>query len=297
MPKLIYNIEDKKRISEILEQFYLNPPSNYGLSYTDKSAYESYLRLISIYVRPEARILDVGSRTWHLPACIAKNGYECFGCDFFSKEDLAKYDSMKNNSNFHLIFGSGYSLPFESKSFDAVATMNVMEHVVFVDKFLKEMDRVLKPGGTLIINCPNWAGLNVPVRALASLIFAKKRYWQYEKIDDAALGILRSFIWYLKVLFSKKEQYILAYPRLKDNKIDFNESDDDCAHLCQPLSFKKWLKNHNYRILKYNRAFGNSLIAKMFNFLFPSFATINVIVGQKPLYLIGENAKTAVEGL
>ena len=69
--------------------------------------------------------------------------------------------------------------------------------------------------------------------------------------------------------------------RLKDNNIDFNESDDDCVHLCQPLSFKKWLKNHNYRILEYNRTHGNSLIARIFNSFFPSFATINNIVGQK----------------
>lgn len=280
-PKIITSTEDKKKIFEILEQFYRNPNKNYGPENGDKSHYAQYADFISEYVKPNSRILDLGSGSWRLPVYVAKRGYKVFGCDFFPNDIPREFKSGGIDFPCHFISGSGYLLPFKSESFDAVTTLTVLEHVIFVDKFLSEMSRVLKPNGLLIIKCPNWAGLNAPVRALISLIFMKKRYWQYEKISDAILGILRSFIWYFRILFFKSGQFVLIFPKLKDGSIDFKESDDDCVHLCQPLSLKKWLKNNDYRILQYNRKYGNSLFGRIFNSLFPSFATTNNIVGQK----------------
>jgi len=281
LPKLICSDRDKEQISAILERFYRNPCRQYGQEDSEKSTYTPYVDFISAYVQPKAKILDVGSGTWRLPVCIAKKGYRVFGCDFFSSNIPPEFKSAKTDLSCQLITGSGYLLPFKSESFDVVTTLTVLEHIVFVDRFLEEMNRVLKPDGLLIICCPNWAGLNAPIRALISLVFMNKRHWQYEKINDAILGFFRSFIWYFKICFSKSSKFILVAPRLKDGNVDYKESDDDCVHLCHPLSLKRWLKGHNFKILKYNRGYGNSLIAKFFNSLFPSFATINNIVGKK----------------
>lgn len=275
--------EDTKKISQILESFYREPHKNYGSQNSDSIIYREYIDLISQYVKPNARVLDIGSNKCALPVYIAKRGYEVFGCDFFPSKNSDGLKSEGRGLSCHIISGNGYSLPFKSESFDAVMSLTVLEHIVFVDEFLNEMNRVLKPNGTLIIDSPNWAGLNAPVRALISLIFARKRYWRYENINDAILGIFRSFIWYFKIFFSRTVHFVLIFPRVKDGKIDFKESDDDCVHLCHPLSFKKWLKNHNFKILKYNRTCGNSFIARVFNSFFPSFATYNNIVGRKTL--------------
>ena len=284
LPKIINAAEDREKVAKILERFYRNYHKNYknyGSENSEKSSYEPYANFIEAYVTPKARILDIGSGSSRLPEYIAKKGYEVFGCDFFPKGNLSEFKLEKVNTSCRVISGSGYSLPFKSESFDAVVTLNVLEHIVFVDKFLEEMNRILKRDGVLMISCPNWSGLNAPIRALISIIFMKKRYWQYEKIKDAIFGIFRSFIWYFNILLSNTEPFILIFPRLKSDSIDFIDSDDDCVHLCQPLSFKKWLKNHNYKILKYNRIYGNNIVSKVFNSLFPSFATTNNIVGKK----------------
>ncbi len=50
----------------------------------------------------------------------------------------------------------GEAMPFPNGSFDIVYSSNVLEHVLDPAKVLREAVRVLKPGGTLQIVCPNY---------------------------------------------------------------------------------------------------------------------------------------------
>ena len=49
-------------------------------------------------------------------------------------------------------------LPLDSDSFDIVHANQVLEHIYHTDLFLKEIYRVLKPGGYAVISTPNLAG-------------------------------------------------------------------------------------------------------------------------------------------
>lgn len=51
--------------------------------------------------------------------------------------------------------GDVYVLDFDSGSIDAVMLMEVIEHLQFPEKALREIFRVLKPGGKLIVVFPN----------------------------------------------------------------------------------------------------------------------------------------------
>lgn len=51
--------------------------------------------------------------------------------------------------------GSVEKLPYEDHTFDLVVSLETMEHIDDPDAFLAEVRRVLKPGGTVILSCPN----------------------------------------------------------------------------------------------------------------------------------------------
>ena len=55
----------------------------------------------------------------------------------------------------NVIGGAGENLPFPAGSFDLILSNEVIEHVVDDAKAVKEMVRVLVPGGRLILYCPN----------------------------------------------------------------------------------------------------------------------------------------------
>ena len=51
--------------------------------------------------------------------------------------------------------GSAESMPFKSSSFSSVVAMEVLEHVHALEAALGEIERVLKPGGRLVVSCPD----------------------------------------------------------------------------------------------------------------------------------------------
>ena len=51
--------------------------------------------------------------------------------------------------------GSVYSIPFPDETFDAVTLLDVIEHLDHPVTALKEIKRVLRPGGKLILMFPN----------------------------------------------------------------------------------------------------------------------------------------------
>jgi len=57
--------------------------------------------------------------------------------------------------------------PLETDSFDLVLANDVIEHVLHTDHVLNEMNRVLKPGGLIIISIPN---INQPISLIMQFI-------------------------------------------------------------------------------------------------------------------------------
>lgn len=72
--------------------------------------------------------------------------------------DAASVERAKNlfkDENLHYIQNKVEKLPFEDNVFDLIVSLETIEHIDNVESFLKEMKRVLRPGGTIILSCPN----------------------------------------------------------------------------------------------------------------------------------------------
>lgn len=275
---------DFEKIQNALVDFYSERPEEYGIMERPQEVYEGYAKFISLVVQDKnSKILDLGSGSWRIPDTIAKYGFEeVIGLDYFSEQQYDNYRNQLKNSNAKLIrYKEANKIPFEDEFFTAVSSLCVFEHIVYIEDFLCEIDRVLQPNGYVIFQCPNWSGVNAMINGLFHTIFKKDRFWQLNSPIDAFLGIFRSFWWYLENLFSKEPVFIRIYPRMHNGKVNFERSDDDAVHLCQPLSIKKYFKQKGYRTIIYNRGYGTTPYTKIFNRIFPSLASTNVLVFQK----------------
>ncbi|MDX2116488.1 MAG: class I SAM-dependent methyltransferase [Planctomycetota bacterium] len=99
------------------------------------------------------RLLDVGCGLGDVMHGIpAEDGYQMFGFDFAASN--VKVASRRLAGKAEIKQGSIYEIPFESASMDAAMCLEVLEHIEHDDKAVKEIARVLKPGGFLIAAVP-----------------------------------------------------------------------------------------------------------------------------------------------
>jgi SAM-dependent methyltransferase len=87
-----------------------------------------------------------------------------FGCGskpYRSLFHVAEYTGVdfENPGHPHLneqidVFYDGKHIPFEAGTFDSIFCSEVFEHVFNLDEVLRELHRVLKAGGKILVTCP-----------------------------------------------------------------------------------------------------------------------------------------------
>ncbi|WP_300365140.1 class I SAM-dependent methyltransferase [Brachyspira sp.] len=103
----------------------------------------------SIIKYENCKLLDVGCGT----ECKLLKGIEKY-IDFGIGIDF-KPPELKTNKLETIKLTLENKLPFEDESFDIVTMLAVLEHLSYADDILKEINRVLKPGGRLILTVPS----------------------------------------------------------------------------------------------------------------------------------------------
>ena len=102
---------------------------------------------------PEALLLDVGSGGGHVSYLAAKHVREVTACDM--SEDMLhavqKAASERGLGNIVTQQGTVENLPFEDNSFDVVASRYSAHHWRDVGLGMRQINRVLKPGGLLLM--------------------------------------------------------------------------------------------------------------------------------------------------
>lgn len=111
---------------------------------------------------PDARLLDVGCGTGrHLLELTRFPGF-LIGLDT-SREDLRTMGCLIELSareghvvaGVHIVQGTGERLPFADGLFDHVICTETLEHIPDDQAMLRELMRVLRPGGVLVISVPD----------------------------------------------------------------------------------------------------------------------------------------------
>ena len=109
-----------------------------------------------------AVVLDIGCGPGEMAADLAKRGWRVHGIDISSSMiDIARKNvrsALGDYSDVTLGVGDIENLPFPDAFFDAVVCAGVIEYLDGDEAWARELRRVLKPGGILVINVTNrWA--------------------------------------------------------------------------------------------------------------------------------------------
>lgn len=147
-----------EELSEKLVKFYTNNNNYYDkIDFTKdywKDANElAYSAVVHHSLEAES-ICEIGCGSANILSAFKMLESKYSGCDFSS--DLIVNNQRKfPKANFKVLSNSN-SISFEDNIFDLVFSMFVLEHVTTPHFFLNECHRILKPGGKLIILCPDY---------------------------------------------------------------------------------------------------------------------------------------------
>ena len=98
------------------------------------------------------RVLDIGCGDGVLGSALARRGARVTGLDTDPQMLAAAERRAQNESiELHLVRGRAEALPFEGETFDRVVAVTVLCFVRETDQAIKEIARILKPGGRLVI--------------------------------------------------------------------------------------------------------------------------------------------------
>jgi SAM-dependent methyltransferase len=100
------------------------------------------------------RLLDVGCGTGFFTFPAGADFREIHGIDV-NADYVSRFNAHAPDLRYqgHLVDAS--KLPFPDRWFDAVMTLETLEHVADLDGVVREIARILRPGGNLIITVPN----------------------------------------------------------------------------------------------------------------------------------------------
>ncbi len=107
-------------------------------------------------------VLDLGCGKGYHADHVRKFAAEVYAID---PSKLCIKEAKKQFPGIRFMVGSAYELPFNQETFDCVYAIDVIEHLDEPEKMLGEARRVLKEGGHLILQTPNY-----PIKRLYDLL-------------------------------------------------------------------------------------------------------------------------------
>lgn len=121
------------------------------LEHMSPAMYEKYITAMRRLSPQAGKILDVGCGIGYVVNMLAASGFDAYGVD---ANAISLGKARQGAGSFSQ--ATDYRLPYGDSFFDVVGSYTVLEHIGDPNLFLKEQVRVLKPGGAVVVGCPNF---------------------------------------------------------------------------------------------------------------------------------------------
>ncbi len=170
-------------------------------------ALKNKLNLINSLQPNKGKILDIGAGTGEFLSVAKQNGWETTGVE---PSDKAKQIAINKGVSFVEAIAQ-----LEDRSFDVITMWHVLEHVPDLDLQIKELKRLLKPTGSLIIAVPNfksfdaeyygkfWAAYDVPIHFWHFSKKAIQKLFQKEQMELVKILPMKFDSFYVSLLSEK----------------------------------------------------------------------------------------------
>lgn len=170
-------------------------------------ALKNKLNLINSQQPNKGSILDIGAGTGEFLSVARQDGWKTIGVE---PSDKAKAIAKNKGVSF-----VEQTSELESHSFDVISMWHVLEHVPNLNQQIKELKRLLKPNGTLIIAVPNfksfdakhygkfWAAYDVPIHFWHFSKTAIKKLFQKEEMQLVKILPMKFDSFYVSLLSEK----------------------------------------------------------------------------------------------
>jgi len=214
----------------------------------DDKTFASYIELCEAKISLGASILDCGCGIGTSSYLLSKEGFNVTATDFsplFIYEAEKKYGDQPNLKFF---VEDASKMSFPNNSFHAVCCYDMLEHVTDVKSVLKEMGRVVKARGLLVIFMPNHLD---PIQHLIACIRwkTKDKYkpWEAKSRIGAFYQFIKNcFLVIGKAIGINKKIYYLQ-PILSDDENVCGE-DFDATWLTNWFDIENNLKELDFSI-------------------------------------------------
>ncbi|MDZ7587166.1 MAG: class I SAM-dependent methyltransferase, partial [Patescibacteria group bacterium] len=102
------------------------------------------------------KLLDIGCEAGYITLKLAQKGAIVTAIDLIQEPLQELRRRLKNkNLKISLRVADAADLPFKTNSFALILATEVIEHISRLERFVTETNRVLNPGGRLLITFPN----------------------------------------------------------------------------------------------------------------------------------------------
>jgi len=188
-------------------------PEGYNGRINLKSAFLYRLACISKFVKKGSKVLEVGAASGDFLNIIKRLGYQVAGVELSKRAS----EKAKELYGLEVLNGSLAEANFLENSFEAVLAYHVIEHIKDLRPFLKEVYRVLRPGGILLAEVPNPCSIDAHLskRLLGSILDYPNHVYGFPPkvlvalLEEAGFGIIyeeKSFSFLISQFFSRKNK-------------------------------------------------------------------------------------------
>lgn len=257
-----------------MEQFYRTSKAYMTHLHGHNEAYfRRYITLVKTHAPTDATILDLGCGTGLSSRLLSDEGYNVVGADI-SPLFLQDTHHIENNPRLKYRVCNALNLPFKDEAFDVVSSHQLIEHLPNVETALREMLRVVRIGGLIIIKSPNLCSPITPTIDLLRLVHGKSKpsIWSQTK-QQAIYNMAKNSKIHLLKKFSIHTDYIYRVPDLDDT----TGGDRDSVYYSHPLDLIRFFDAHGASVVQKCYAFGgilNTIMAKCFPLLSTYISTV-----------------------